>query len=254
MWTMQNGTKPWPNLDAHEAAKKHASGARLPELTAYGVGIVFPDDRLTDIMRACWQHDPSERPQMATVQEWLTERLRDSGVEDTVPGAALAAAQGVGLSVEGIGIGANCGASVAGTGLPSPRNRRRSNWSGGRAAARFRAADLNNDGSLSRAEFKRAGLGDDAAFAAADVDNDGVLSVEELRVTSLGEAEADKDDDDGSGEPARRRSSYSYAQFIPAHMKELTCVGRNGSERQFDPTCVIGSSADTRLSRIQLRG
>ena len=46
----------------------------------------------------------------------------------------------------------------------------------------FREGDLDHDGTLSRAEFVRAGMGDGDAFRAADLDGDGAVTLAEAEM------------------------------------------------------------------------
>ena len=72
LWALTNGTKPWPQLPALDAARKHCGSPpqRLPQPAA-----PLADDGLWRIMQRCWAHRVTERPSMAGVRDQLAARL-----------------------------------------------------------------------------------------------------------------------------------------------------------------------------------
>ena len=70
LWALTNGTKPWPNLSANDAARQHVNGTRLAQPEG-----PLADAGLWRIMQRCWAHVPAERPSMAEVRDELAARL-----------------------------------------------------------------------------------------------------------------------------------------------------------------------------------
>ena len=82
MWSVANGTTPWPDITSMDAAKRHCSSQRLPPVTGPMSNAGF-----SALMQRCWAHDPSERPPMAEVRDALRQ-LRGTGIRSTTTSAA----------------------------------------------------------------------------------------------------------------------------------------------------------------------
>ena len=140
LWALTNGTKPWPDLPAVDAARRHVNSERLSH-----PGGPLTDVGLWRVMQRCWAHIPAERPSMAEVRDELTTRLGDMSQAPAavaqsppLPPAKVAAARG-GQQRDALSVHAVLALDINGDGIVD--------------ADELLAADADGDGTISAAEL-----------------------------------------------------------------------------------------------------